>query len=321
MRRSNLIPRPFYNIGIWIWLLFLFHPSSIWAAERLGTPQHPIRMMFVPSGEAQTILEGGEEIARRLQIITGLHFKTSIATSYAAVIEAMGAGKVDIGWLATFSYVLAKQKYDVDLLTIVVRFGSPFYRGQIITHVDSGIKILADLKDKKFAFVDAASTSGHLYPKTLLLSKGLNPDRLFSQSRFAGSHNAVILSVLKKEVDAGATYDDARAAVAKTYPEVFSKLRVVAYTKNIPNDTVSARKDLDPGLKQKIKSGLMQLAKTPEGSKVLKQVYGISGLMDFDSLNEQAHQLHLEPKDYDALFDPVREAGRLLNLDFKKMNP
>ncbi len=302
MRRPSLTIKSFLKTGTLTLALglFLFHPPIVWAKELLGTAEHPVRMMFVPSGEAQIILEGGEEIARRLQKITGLHFKTSIATSYAAVIEAMGAGKVDIGWLATFAYVLAKQKYDVDLLLIVVRFGSPFYRGQIVTHVDSGIQTLADLKGKKFAFVDPVSTSGHLYPKTLLLSKGLNPDRMFSQSLFAGSHNAVILSVLKKEVDAGATYDDARAAVAKSYPEVFSKLHVIAYTKDIPNDTVSARKDLDPAIKQKIKTGLMQLSKTPEGSRVLKRLYGISGLMDFD-----------------GLFDPVREAGRLLDLDLK----
>lgn len=285
-------------------ILLLVWASPVFSSP-LGTPQNPVRMMFVPSGEAQTILEGGEEIARHLQALTGLHFKTSIATSYAAVIEAMGAGKVDIGWLATFSYVLAKQKYDVDLLLIVVRFGSPFYRGQIITRIDSGIKTLSDLKGKKFAYVDPASTSGHLYPKTLLLSKGLNPDRLFSQSLFAGSHNAVIFSVLKKEVDAGATYDDARAAVAKTHPEVFKQLRVIAYTQDIPNDTVSARKDLDPAIKLKIKTGLMQLSKTPAGGKVLKKVYGISGFMDFD-----------------GLFDPVREAGRLvLDLDLKKTHP
>jgi len=304
MRRPNPTTKFLFRVGACVLGLLLMLPAVGLAEGQLGTAQHPIRMMFVPSGEAQTILEGGEEIAHRLQKITGLYFKTSIATSYAAVIEAMGAGKVDIGWLATFSYVLAKQKYDVDLLLIVVRFGSPFYRGQIITHVDSGIKTLADLKGKKFAFVDPASTSGHLYPKTLLLSKGLNPDRLFSQSLFAGSHNAVILSVLKGEVDAGATYDDARAAVAKTFPEVFTKLRVIAYTKDIPNDTVSARKGLNPAIKQKIKTGLMQLSKTPGGSKVLKRVYGISGLMDFD-----------------AFFDPVREAGRLLGLDLKKANP
>ena len=320
MRQSVPSLKSFLTNGISILALslLLLYPSSVFSVERLGTAQHPIRMMFVPSGEAQTILEGGEEIARRLQAITGLYFKTSIATSYTAVIEAMGAGKVDIGWLATFSYVLAKQKYDVDLLLVVVRFGSPFYRGQIVTHVDRGIKTLADLKGKKFAFTDAASTSGHLYPKSLLLSQGFNPEDLFSQSLFAGSHNAVILSVLKGEVDAGATYDDARATVAKTYPEVFNKLRVIAYTKDIPNDTVSARKGLDPILKQKIKSGLTQLAKTPEGSKVLKRLYGISGFMDFETGKGGTR---LKSKNIDALFDPVREAGRLLNLNLEKVNP
>ena len=282
------------------WLLaLLMVPVWIHAGEaaELGTAEKPLHMMFVPSGEAQVILQGGEEIARRLKTFTGLHFKTSIATSYAAVIEAMGAGKVDIGWLATFAYVLAKEKYDADLLLIVVRFGSPFYRGQIVARADSGIATLADLKGKRFAFVDPASTSGHLYPKTLLMSKGLNPDRLFSHSVFAGSHNAVILSIMKGEVDAGATYDDARAAIAKSFPEVYDQVRVIAHTKEIPNDTVTARKNLDPALKLKIKEGLLHLSKTPEGSRVLKRLYGISGLMDFD-----------------AFFDPVREARRLLQL-------
>ncbi|TDJ62330.1 MAG: hypothetical protein E2O42_00890, partial [Nitrospina sp.] len=116
MRRRGPSKKSFYQTGcrvlVLCFLLVPFSPAT--AADRLGTAQHPVRMMFVPSGEAQTILEGGEEIAQGLQKITGLHFKTSIATSYAAVIEAMGAGKVDIGWLATFAYVLAKQKYDVD---------------------------------------------------------------------------------------------------------------------------------------------------------------------------------------------------------------
>ena len=135
-------------------------------ASQLGTKDNPVRMMFVPSGEAQVILKGGQKIGSLLQKETGLHFKTSIATSYAAVIEAMGAGKVDIGWLATFSYVLGKDKYDFDLLLIVVRFGSPFFRGQIVVNAKSEIKSLADLEGKKFAYVDPASSSGHLYPKT-----------------------------------------------------------------------------------------------------------------------------------------------------------
>ncbi len=266
--------------------------------NELGSKNHPIHMMFVPSGEAQIILEEGEAIAKLLETATGLKFKSSIATSYSAVIEAMGAEKVDIGWLASFSYVLAKDKYDVDLLLIVSRFGSPFYRGQIVARSDSKIKSMSDLKGKRFAYVDPASTSGHLYPKALLTKKGIDPENLFSQTVFAGSHNAVIFSILKGEVDAGATYDDARAAVAKSFPDVFEKIKVIAYTQNIPNDTVSARKNLSPKIKAKIKHGLKKVVKSKEGGRILKKLYGISDLMDLD-----------------AFYDPVRDAGRLLNLN------
>ncbi len=282
-----------------IWFLGLVSWISFAVAENgLGSKNNPIHMMFVPSGEAQVILEEGEAIANLLGTATGLSFKSSIATSYAAVIEAMGAGKVDIGWLASFSYVLAKDKYDVDLLLIVSRFGSPFYRGQIVVHADSKIKLLSDLKGKRFAYVDPASTSGHLYPKTLFAKKGMDPEKLFSQTVFAGSHNAVIFSILKGEVDAGATYDDARATVAKSFPKVYEKVNVIAYTQNIPNDTVSARKNLDSKIKEKIKLGLKKVVKSKEGARVLKKLYGVSDLMDLD-----------------AFYDPVREAGQLLNLN------
>jgi len=267
-----------------------------------GSADNPLRMIFVPSGDAQVILEGGSEIARLLQESTGLHFKTAVATSYAAAVEAMGAGKVDIGWLATFSYVLAKEKYGVDLLLIVSRFGSPFYRGQIVVNAKSRIRSLEDLQGKTFAFVDPVSTSGHIFPKTLIASRGYDPRTFFSKSVFAGSHNAVILSVMKGEVDAGATYDDARSAIAKNFPEVFDKVKVIAYTREIPNDTVCVRKGLDAAIKQKIRKGLIELSKSPQGSRVLKKVYGISGLMNLD-----------------AFFDPVRQAWRLLKLNPEKI--
>ncbi|MFQ5483575.1 MAG: PhnD/SsuA/transferrin family substrate-binding protein, partial [Nitrospinaceae bacterium] len=82
-------------------------PGTGWTAPAKGADGNPIHMMFVPSGEAQVILEGGEEVGRRLEAITGLRFRVSVATSYAAAVEALGAGRVDVGWLATLSYVLA----------------------------------------------------------------------------------------------------------------------------------------------------------------------------------------------------------------------
>lgn len=285
-----------------IWALLVIPVFS--EAQSLGSEKNPLRMMFVPSGDAQVILKGGTELGQLLHKATGLHFKSSVATSYAAVIEAMGAGKVDVGWLATFSYVLAHDKYGVELLLVVQRFGSPFYRGQIMVRADSGIQDLAGLKGKRFAFVDPASTSGHLYPKTLLLSEGHDPEKFFKKTVFVGSHNAVVLSIYKGEVDGGAAYDGSRVTVAKTFPDVFDKIKVIAYTKEIPNDTVSVRKELSDDLKVKVRDGLKKVASSPKGSKILKKLYGISGFTDLD-----------------GLFDPVREAGRLLNLDLGDMNP
>ncbi len=284
---------PLLQMALLFWVvlpLILAAPSP----GSVGSAENPLRMMFVPSGDTQVILKGGKEIGRLLQKATGLHFKTSVATSYAAVIEAMGAGKVDIGWLA----------YGVELLLVVQRFGSPFYRGQIMVRADSGIQDLAGLRGKRFAFVDPASTSGHLYPKTLLMSQGFDPEHFFKKIVFVGSHNAVVLSIYKGEVDGGAAYDGSRAAVAKVFPDVFDKVNVIAYTKEIPNDTVSVRKGLSGDLKMRIRDGLKKVSRSPQGSKVLKQLYGISGFTDLD-----------------GLFDPVREAGRLLNLNLGDLNP
>jgi phosphonate transport system substrate-binding protein len=290
----------FLKISLLVWMM-LSLPAE---AQQQGSAENPLRMMFVPSGDAQMILKGGKEIAQLLYKATGLHFKTSIATSYAAVIEAMGAGKIDIGWLAAFSYVLAHDKYGVELLLVVQRFGSPFYRGQIMVRADSGIQDLAGLKGKRFAFVDPASTSGHLYPKSLLMSEGFDPHSFFEKTVFAGSHNAVVLSIYKGEVDGGAAYDGSRVTVAKTFPDIFDKVHVIAYTKDIPNDTVSVRKELSVDLKMLIREGLKQVSRSPQGSKVLKKLYGISGFTDLD-----------------GLFDPVREAGRLLNLNLGNSKP
>ena len=111
----------------------------------------------------------------------------------------------------------------------------------------------------------------------------------------------MVFSIYKGEVDGGAAYDGSRAAVAKSYPDIFEKIKVIAYTKEIPNDTVSVRKELPENLKITLREGLKTISRSPEGSKILKNLYGISGVLDLD-----------------GLFDPVREAARLLNMDLVK---
>jgi len=246
----------------------------------LGSEQNPIVMVFVPSGESEEIKRGGEKLAELLGQKLGLKVKINLASSYAAAVEAMGAGQAHIGWLNTLSYLLAHEKYGVDVILVTVRFKQTYYTGQIIVRADSGIKSIADLKGKVMCWVDPLSTSGYLMPRILLKANGVDPDKDFAKTVNAGSHPNVVKAVYNKDCDAGATYVDARGVVEKDLPDVKEKVIQLAFTAKIPNDNVSVVKDLPADLKEKIKKALLEIAKSEEGAQALKTVYQIEGLQE-----------------------------------------
>ncbi|HET7265457.1 MAG TPA: phosphate/phosphite/phosphonate ABC transporter substrate-binding protein [bacterium] len=280
-------------------------PAAVPAQTRLV-------MAFVPSGEARTILDSGNRVAQLLEMATGYKFEPFVATSYAGVIEAMGAGRADIGWLNTFSYVIAHQKYGVEVRLVTVRFGLPYYRAEIITQSTSGINGLPDLRGKRFAFVDPASTSGYLFPVAGLKKAGYDPQKFFGQTIFAGSHNNVVLAVYQGRVDAGSVFEDARGTVQKTLPDVMQKVKVVWKSDPIPNDTVSFRKGLPEEVKAKVTTALLRFSQTPAGLDALKSLYEIEALADYNLL---VTKYNVKTGNLDAFFDPVRDVQRFVGLN------
>ena len=150
-------------------------------AGDLGSPDKPITIALVPSGDVPTITKAGTAIADCLSKLTGLKYNIEVGTNFAASIEAMGAGKAPFGFLNTFSAILAKEKYGVTPLLVSLRNykGKPenFYQGQFITGKTTGIKAIADLKGKTFCFVDPNSTSGYIIPRIVLKANGIDPDK------------------------------------------------------------------------------------------------------------------------------------------------
>ena len=278
--------------------------------------QTKLVMAFVPSGESQTILQSGNQVAHLLEVASGYRFESFVATSYAGVIEAMGAGRADIGWLNTFSYVIAHQKYGVEVRLVTVRFGLPYYRAEIIAQSASGINSLADLKGKRFAFVDPASTSGYLFPLAGLKKVGYDPAKFFGQTVFAGSHNNVVLAVYQGRADAGAVFEDARASVQKTLPDVMQKLKVIWKSDPIPNDTVSFRKDLPADVKDRVSTALLRFSQDPVGLEALKSLYEIEALADYQLL---VTKYKVTASSLDAFYDPVRDVARYAGINLEDL--
>jgi phosphonate transport system substrate-binding protein len=281
-----------------------------------GTADNPCVITFVPSAEVGKITVAGQGIADWLNKETGLNFSIEVGTSFAASIEAMGAGKAQIGFLNTFSVLLAEAKYGIDPALATVRklavnemspdkdLGGtmqPYYRGQFITQKDSGVTTLADLKGKSFCFVDPNSTSGFIVPNIILKANGIDYEAGDMTATFAGSHPNVGVAVYKGDCTAGVTFIDIRTDAAsklfETYPDIMDKEVVFYVTDPIPNDGIQFVKDFDPTLRKQIVDAFLKLSNDETGKQLLKDLYNINGLVQ------------IEPDFYDAFAQTMLDAG------------
>ncbi len=164
----------------------------------IGSPEHPIKVLFVPSVDAQVIVSGGQIMADALNKATGLTFEVSVPTSYAATIEEMCASPADtLGFIPGLGYVLANQLCGVDVAFKAVRFGSDVYYAEVLVARDSEYKTLEDLEGKKWGFTDPGSTSGYMVPLVMLQEAGITP----GESVETGGHPQAVKAVYNGEVD------------------------------------------------------------------------------------------------------------------------
>ncbi|MEA4907572.1 MAG: phosphate/phosphite/phosphonate ABC transporter substrate-binding protein [Anaerolineaceae bacterium] len=179
--------------------------------SEIGSPEHPIKVLFVPSVDAQVIVSGGELMADALNQATGLNFEVSVPTSYAATIEEMCASPDDtMGFIPALGYVLASQLCGVDVAFKAVRYGSDVYYAQFLVARDSDYQTLEDLDGKSWGYTDAGSTSGYMVPVVMLSDAGIEP----SESVATGGHPEAVKAVYNGEVDFATSF-----YTAPLYPE------------------------------------------------------------------------------------------------------
>ena len=87
--------------------------------------------------------------------------------------------------------------------------GTSTYYGMIFVRKDSGIKNAQDMKGKRFAWVDKATTAGWLFPLHYLQEHGITEplSTFLEESYFTGTHEDAILDVLNGKADIGAAKD------------------------------------------------------------------------------------------------------------------
>lgn len=180
-----------------------------------------------------------------------------IVKDYDALSDQIKKGTIDMGWFSPFAYVVAKQTANVIPLVTPRVNGKTYYNGYIIASKSSEINTLEDLRNKTFAYVDKNSASGYLYARHIFKENNMNPDRLFSNVSFAGSHDNVIDGVLNGSFDAGATYNEAFDK-AKANDLNVDNLKIISMTDNIQKDAIAVSPDMDPKRIELVKKAFVE---------------------------------------------------------------
>lgn len=310
--------------------------------ERADWPEKFVVGIF-GGDDADEALESANPFQTYLQERLGIPVEIFVGTSYSAVIEAMRADRVDAMIVGPFAYVLAVEEAQAEALGVYVGAGAEgdatvydpeapaHYLSVIFTKKGSGVATLEDLKGKDFAFVDPASTSGHLAPKTLLIKNGIDPDTEMN-TVFAGSHPTAVITVWNDKTPAGATFEnnlvnlaaegqveycgfeDGKTAIVRTAEEIKAvydacpegKLVIIAFSDPIPSTPFAIRTEMPASFKAAVREAILTIKDDAELVQALEAWYV-----------DPSEQLGLET--LDQYYNSLRDIAKLLNLDLQEL--
>lgn len=229
-----------------------------------------LRFGVIPVAGATSMKENFGPLTKYLSDSLGVKVEMKLAGDYAGVIEAMKFKHIEFAYLGPKSYVEAAKRAGAEAVVqeVDAESGLPGYTGFIITKKGSGLKTLADIKGKKWAFTSSQSTSGTLVPTVMFSKKGIDPKKHFSKVVYSGGHEASILAVKAGRVDAASTNNlDFNRGLGKQWNA--DDFNIIWKSDLIPASPMAVRSDLPTSLKMAIKGAFINY-KDQEGLKRLK---------------------------------------------------
>jgi phosphonate transport system substrate-binding protein len=307
------------------------------------------RLGLFGQDDAEEVVTENQAMKHLLEEALGIPVEIFTGTSYSAVIEAMRADRVEAMTVGPFAYVLAVQEAQAEAVAVSISNRDeakvddsvlPYYFSVVFTKKGNGIESIEDIRGQGFNFVDPASTSGHLAPKTLLINLGYDPDKDF-QTVFAGSHPTSVISVWNDKAPAGAThegnllaldnegqvdwcnYSDGKVNVPRTQEEIDAhfdscpdgSIVILAQSDPIPNTPFSVRSNLPESLKQAVKEAL--LGTTANQAYIAERSACETCSTPLTWYVDPSPELGLDR--LDQFYNPLRDIARLLDLDLREL--
>lgn len=233
-----------------------------------------------------------------LEEYLGIDVDVDVAKSYDALEHrlAMDADEpraADVAVISPLAYVSARRRVELVPIAGASSHGSPTYSGYLVVRKKrQELQALGDLKGTRIAWVHELSTSGYLYPRSLIRWRGHDPEVFFDESPgqtgdgaplpFAGDHISALKAVVNGDVDVAAVSSSYMRPGREFAGLDGSALRVVAKTERIPFDCVVVRPEVPAGTAVALQNALLQLEHHEDVSQQLASRWAFGSFVPFD---------------------------------------
>jgi len=272
-------------------------------------PEQTLHIGLIPEHNLFSQKKRYEPLAEYLSGKLRARVELIILSRYGNIIENFVSNHLEGAFFGSFTGALAQRTLAVEALARPeYADGTSTYHGLIFVRRDSGITSAEDMKGKRFAFVDKATTAGWLLPMHYFKTHGIDDHRSWlKEAYFTGTHEGAIYDVLDGRADIGAAKNTVFRRLAKSDPRVSEELIILARSPDVPENALCVSKDLDDALKAKLKETLLNMHQDKEGKEVL-DVFGALRFIptteeDYRIVFEFAETIGLDLTTYDYIND------------------
>lgn len=234
---------------------------------------------YTPVEDPAVYADVWSEFLEHMEAETGKRVQFFPVQSNAAQIEAMRAGRLHIAGYNTGSNPLAVACSGYRPFAMMAAADGSFgYEMEIITHPESGLNDVEDLRGQKLAFTSQTSNSGFKAPSAILKSEyGMEPDRDF-EPVFSGKHDNSILGVANQDYPAAAIANSVLSRMISRDIVSEDQIRTLYKSQTFPTTSYGVAHDLHPDLQEAVQQAFFSF--DWEGTK-LEEEFSKSGEAQF----------------------------------------
>jgi phosphonate transport system substrate-binding protein len=247
----------------------------------LPEAKQSVRIAVLPAYSLEIMTKKYLPFMEYLSRETGLKVEYVSSLSYSDYLGVVEGSRVDFGLQnALIFQILRKTRSAYPVVQALGPKGSPMERGVIVTHANSGIQTIDQLKAKRILTTSKRALAGYLAQADRLREAGIDPERDL-RVILGGRQDEVLLKILLGEkADAAFIREDVLEAVRGRVD--LTRIRIIGYTEYVPTWCLAAFRETDSAVAAKVRKALLNLTTAnPEHLRILEGI-GATGFIPAD---------------------------------------